>query len=106
MDGIVQLKQALHSAYTIMDLGLAWYFLGIEMSRSLSSTFLNQRKYILDILSDAGLTASKPAKFPLPEGLKLSSVTGPALANLEPYRRLVGTLLYLTLTRPDISYAV
>jgi len=60
----------------------------------------------LDILKDAGLTASKPAKFPLPQGLKLPSITRPALANPESYRRLVGRLLYLTLTRPDISYAV
>jgi len=52
------------------------------------------------------MTGCKPAKFPLPQGLKLSSITGPVLDDPEPYRRLIGRLLYLTLTRPDISYAV
>ena len=106
VDGIAQLKQSLHSAYTIKDLGLARYFLGIEISRSSAGTSLNQRKYITDILSDAGMTGCKPAKFPLPQGLHLSTITGPALDDPEPYRRLIGRLLYLTLTRPDISYAV
>ena len=49
---IAHIKQALHTAYTIKDLGLARYFLGIEISRSPIGTFLNQRKYIVDILCD------------------------------------------------------
>jgi len=103
---IAQLKQSLQPAYTIKDLGLARYFLGIEISRSFAGTFLNQRKYILDILTDAGMTGCKSAKFFLPHGLKLSSISGPSMTNPESYRRLIGCLVYLTLTRPDISYAV
>ena len=98
--GIAEIKQALHTAYTIKDLGLARYFLGIEISRSNVGTFLNQRKYILDILSDVGLTGTKPAKFSLPQGLHLSVVTTPPFPNPELYRRLIGRLIYLTLTRP------
>jgi len=64
---IAFVKQALHATYTIKELGLARYFLGIEISRSKMGSFLNQRKYIMDILSDAGLTGAKPAKFPLPK---------------------------------------
>jgi len=60
----------------------------------------------MDILLDAGLTGAKPAKFPLPRGLKLTSDTGLVLENPKPYRRIIGRLLYLTLTRPDISYVV
>ena len=104
--GIKQLKQDLHHAFTIKDLGLARYFLGLKICRSSTGTFLNQRKYVLDILSDTGLTGAKPAKFPLPKALRLSIDTGHVLPNPEPYRRIIGRLLYLTLTRPDISYAV
>ena len=82
------------------------YFLGIEITRYNTGTFFNQRKYVLDILSDAGFTGAKPAKFPLPKVLKLSTKKGTMLANPEPYRRVIGRLLYLTLTRPDISYGV
>jgi len=52
------------------------------------------------------LTAAKPAWFPLPQGLKLSSITSPPLPDPTSYGRLIGRLLYLTLTRPDISYAI
>ena len=104
--GITHLKQSLHQTFTIKDLGLARYFLGIELSRSNTGTFLNQRKYVFDILMDVGLTGAKPARFPLPRGLKLASDTGHVLDNPEPYRKIIGRLLYLTLTRPDISYAV
>ena len=104
--GILTIKQALHSAFTIKDLGLARYFLGIEIARSPQGTFINQRKYILDILHDAGLTGAKPALFPLPKHLNLSLDTGDPLSDPSRYRQLVGRLLYLTLTRPDLSYSV
>jgi len=103
---ISHIKAQLHQAFTIKDLGLARYFLGIEIARSSAGTFLNQRKYISDILTDAGLTAAKPAKFPMAKGLKLSTETGELLADPAAYRRIIGRLLYLTLTRPDISYVV
>ena len=60
----------------------------------------------MDILQHAGLTAAKPAKFSLPQRLKLFTEVGEILAQPEPYKRLIGRLLYLTLTRPDIAYVV
>ena len=65
--GIVKLKQDLDKAFTIKDLGERRYFLGIEVSKSLPSTVLQQRKFAIDILMDMDLTASKPASFPLPK---------------------------------------
>ena len=78
---IAQLKRALHDTFTIKDSGITRYFLGIEISESAKGTFVNQRKYVMDILSDAGLTGVKPAKFPLPKGLKLSTKSGNILAD-------------------------
>ena len=103
---IAAIKAKLHEAFTIKDLGHARYFLGIEIARSHTGTFVNQRKYIMDILTDAGLTAAKPARFFVVKGLQLSTETGELLSSPKTYRRIVGRLLYLTLTRPDISYAV
>nr|GFC33867.1 hypothetical protein [Tanacetum cinerariifolium] len=62
------------------------------------------RKYILDLLKDNGLTAYKPNPSPLPTSLHLSLDKGIPLTDDGAYRRLVGILLYLTMTRPDISY--
>jgi len=88
----------------ISGLYLARYFLGLEIARSSTGTFLNQRKYILDILTDAGLTAAKPVRFPMPKGLKLSIEAGALLPDPGVYRRIIDRLLYLTLIRLDISY--
>jgi len=66
----------------------------------------NQRKYALDILTYVGGTGVKPAKFPLPKGLKLSTKVGQWLTDPKPYRRLICRRLYLTLTRPNCSYGV
>ncbi|GKB90587.1 retrovirus-related pol polyprotein from transposon TNT 1-94 [Tanacetum coccineum] len=103
---IINLKQALDKKFTIKHLGLAKYFLGTELCCTPTGTHLNQRKHIVDLLSDVGLTTAKPAEFPLPTELKLSLDKGTPLKDPSSYRRLVGRLLYLTMTRPDISYAV
>lgn len=86
--------------------GYAKYFLGLEIARSDQGTFLSQRKYILDILEDTGLTGCKPAPTPLPQGIKLSNKVGTPLLDAEKYRRLVGRILYLNFPRPDVTFAV
>nr|GEV28941.1 hypothetical protein [Tanacetum cinerariifolium] len=69
---IVLLKEALDKQFTIKDLRLAKYFLRIELCTTSIGTHLNQRKYIVDLLSDIGLTVAKPVAFPLPTELKLT----------------------------------
>ncbi|GKF15169.1 retrovirus-related pol polyprotein from transposon TNT 1-94 [Tanacetum coccineum] len=103
---IFGLKAALDQKFTIKDLELAKYFLGIELCNTETGTHLNKRKYILDLLSDVGLTGSKPTTFPLPTQLKLSLDKRTPLLDAGSYRRLVGRLLYLTMTIPYISYVV
>ncbi|KAL0412816.1 UNVERIFIED_CONTAM: Retrovirus-related Pol polyprotein from transposon RE1 [Sesamum radiatum] len=103
-DRIHDVKRFLDGAFTIKDLGLAKYFLGLEIARSTTGTSITQHKFIRDIISDVGLQSAKPASSPLPAGLKLSSHTSAPLSNPEQFRRLVGRLLYLSFTRPDISF--
>ncbi|GKE58366.1 NSP-interacting kinase 1-like protein [Tanacetum coccineum] len=103
---ILNLKSSLDNKFTIKDLGLVKYFLGIELCKTDTGMHINQRKYILDLLTDAGLTGAKPSPFPLPTQLKLSLDKGTPFKDAGVYKRLVGRLLYLTMTRPDISYAV
>lgn len=106
VDGIGSVKTALHEAFTIKDMGAARYFLGVEIARSNAGILLNQRKYILAILVDVGLSAYKPAAAPLPLGLHLSPDSSDILPNPAQYRRLVGRLLYLNLTRPDLTFVI
>ncbi|KAL0349130.1 UNVERIFIED_CONTAM: Retrovirus-related Pol polyprotein from transposon RE1 [Sesamum angustifolium] len=103
---IIEVKKFLHDAFSIKDLGLARYFLGLEIARSADGTSVSQHKYIRDIVQDTGLLHSRPTSTPLPLGFKLTSQGDVVLADPEPYRRLVGRLLYLSFTRPDICYGV
>ncbi|KAL0291225.1 UNVERIFIED_CONTAM: Retrovirus-related Pol polyprotein from transposon RE1 [Sesamum angustifolium] len=103
---IDKVKHFLHSTFTIKYLGPAKYFLDLEIARSTEGLFVTQHKYIRDIILDTGLQNSKPATTPLPTGLKFSAHDVVPLHDPEPYRRLVGRLLYLSFTRPDISFGV
>ncbi|KAL0416852.1 UNVERIFIED_CONTAM: Retrovirus-related Pol polyprotein from transposon RE1 [Sesamum latifolium] len=102
---IRNVKHFLDTLFTIKDLGIAKYFRGLEIARSPQGLAITQTKYIRDILKDTGLSQAKTVTTPLPAGIKFSADAGSALPNPEVYRRLVGRLLYLGFTRPDISHA-
>ncbi|KAK3035781.1 hypothetical protein RJ639_033510 [Escallonia herrerae] len=99
-------KKYLNDCFKLKDLRPLKYFLGIEAARGPRGLFLSQRKYALDILSESGLSASKPAAFPMEQNHDLAFAGSPLLSDPGPYRRLIGRLVYLTITRPDICYAV
>uniref|UniRef100_A0A2N9EXN8 4-alpha-glucanotransferase n=1 Tax=Fagus sylvatica TaxID=28930 RepID=A0A2N9EXN8_FAGSY len=105
-EGIQILINHLSSSFLTKDLGKLRYFLGIEVARSKASISLSQRKYTLDILQDTGYLGSKPVATPMEPNLKLMPDEGDFVDDPDTYRRLVGKLIYLTITRPDISYAV
>jgi len=65
VNSIVAIKKVLHSAFSIKDIGLACYFLGIELAQFSRGIFHNQKKYILDILKDVEMIGAKPVLFPL-----------------------------------------
>eukprot|EP00253_Pinus_taeda_P014348 PITA_14348 len=88
------------------DLGHLHYFLGLQVLQSKGGISLSQSKYACDILRHFHMEDCKPAPSPFQSGVKLSvSCTSPEV-DATLYRQLVGTLLYLTHTRPDLSFAV
>jgi len=102
------LLKDLQTDFALKDLGDLHYFLGIEVKRKDGSLLLSQSRYASDILSRSGMSACKPVDTPLPSSEKLSLADGSKLSTDDStrYRSLVGALQYLTLTRPDISFAV
>lgn len=99
-------KAYLSRCFKMKDLGILKYFLGLEVARSKEGIFLNQRKYTLDIISEVGLLGAKPASTPMETTHNLGLDTSPLLDDPERYRRLVGRLVYLAVTRPDLAFAV
>ncbi|XP_028119403.1 uncharacterized mitochondrial protein AtMg00810-like isoform X1 [Camellia sinensis] len=104
--GIAKVKQELSQVFDIKDLGPLKYFLGIEVARSRSGISLSQRKYTLDLLRDTGMIGCKPASTPMDPNLKLSAESGELFSDPSRYQRLVGRLIYLTNTRPDLTFAM
>ncbi|KAK2968669.1 hypothetical protein RJ640_004028 [Escallonia rubra] len=104
--GITSLKKFLQTKFHTKDLGQLKYFLGIEVTRSKKGIFLSQRKYVLDLLVETGKAGAKPCNTPMNPSVHLTKDDGDRLDDPEKYRRLVGKLNYLIVTRPDIAYAV
>ncbi|GJU81182.1 putative RNA-directed DNA polymerase [Tanacetum coccineum] len=105
-------KDLLSSRFMIKDLGVLKYFLGIEVIKNDKGMCLSQRKYSLELLNEFGMLACKPSKTPLyvsknkNKPVKLVDDDDKFLENVTGFQKLVGKLIYLTLTRPDISYAM
>jgi hypothetical protein len=102
---IDDLKRHLAQEFEVKDLGHLRYFLGIEVSRGSKGIFLSQRKYTLDLLRETGMHGCRPVATPIEQNHRLSSGMG-TLIDRELYKRLVGKLIYLSHTRPDIAFAV
>jgi histone deacetylase 1/2 len=106
---IPKLISQLRADFSVKDLGILHYFLGIEVDSSSSgSLILRQRKYALELLARAGMLKCSPATTPMSSSERLCSVDGDALSSEEAtqYRSIVGGLQYLTVTRPDLSFVV
>ncbi|KAL0303360.1 UNVERIFIED_CONTAM: Retrovirus-related Pol polyprotein from transposon RE2 [Sesamum radiatum] len=101
-----EVKHYLDSLFTIKDLAFAKYFLGLELARSPQGTCITQSKYLRDIITDCGLEDARSVSMPLPRGIKFDVESRPLLSSPDRYRRLVGRLLYLGFSRPDISFVV
>lgn len=105
---IQSLKNMLNNKFSIKDLGPIKYYLGLEVQRNNIGLHLSQHKFIMDLLHSVNMQDCKPLSVPIDPHVKLydNDTSGPLLPIPSSYRALVGKLLYLTSTRPDISFVV
>eukprot|EP01018_Ginkgo_biloba_P029270 Gb_13694 [translate_table: standard] len=100
------LKKQLSEAFEMSDLGLLHYYLGMEFWQKGDTIFVSQSKYSYSLLKCFHMEDSKPQATPMEVGLKLTKEANDRTVDGTLYRQLVGSLIYLTNTRPDISYVV
>jgi hypothetical protein len=101
-----RIMQHLGHAFALKDLGPLHFFLGIHVQHSLSGFFLHQVKYAEGILDRASMVNCKPAPMPIGTSPKSSTTDGSPAHDGSFYCSIAGTLQYLTLTRPDLTYVV
>ena len=100
---IDEFKVAMMKEFEMTDLGLTKYFLGIEVEKSEKGIFICQNKYATDLLKRFRMDNSKPVPTPVATATKLSKDDEGVDVNPTLFKRLVGNLMYLTATRPDIT---
>jgi hypothetical protein len=103
---IAAVKRILHDRFLMMDMGPLHFFCGLEISQDASGIKLSQAKYARDLLERFHMTDYKSAPTPFLLGVKLEDGGETPLVDNTLYRQLVGSLLYLTHFRPNLSYAV
>jgi hypothetical protein len=102
---LTNFKHAMQSEFEMTDLGIMKYLLGIEVDQSTKGIFVYQKKYAADIIKKFRMEECNPTKTPIPLGTKLSKKYEGPTVDSTLYKSLVGNLLYLTTTRPNIIYA-
>eukprot|EP00253_Pinus_taeda_P032185 PITA_32185 len=101
-------KRELASQFEMKDLGLMHYFLGLEVWQKPAQIFLSQGKYVVKILERFGIVDYKPMTTLMELNFKklCGSAAKPKLGNASEYRQLIGALMFLVNSRPDICFAV
>lgn len=105
-DYLAAFTQKLNNMFSLKDLGSLSYFLGIEVCRDKSGIFLSQGKYISDVLQRFNMSGCASVSTPMVTGKKFTAKDGKLMDDPYVYRRAIGSLQYITTTRPDISFAV
>lgn len=103
---IERTRENLSVRFQMKELGELRHFLGLEVEHTKNGIFLGQQKYAKDLLKRYGMLDCKPISTPMDPNARLQEDKGKNLEDATMYRQLVGSLIYLTLSRPDISYAV
>ena len=100
-----EIVDRLRAEFAVRDMGALSFFLGIDVKRTRDGFYLNQDRYAEDILEHAGMMSYKPIATPIDAKGKLN-VDGLAVDDAHSYHSLADALQYLTMTQPDIAFAV
>ena len=103
---IGQIKSSLHSEFAMTDLGLLRQFLGLEIEKNGKGIMISQTYYDSDLINKFNMSECKASKYPFLSGIKMHEFDNSPMVDITLYRKVVGSLLYLTHTRPDLSYVV
>uniref|UniRef100_A0A2N9HE87 Reverse transcriptase Ty1/copia-type domain-containing protein n=1 Tax=Fagus sylvatica TaxID=28930 RepID=A0A2N9HE87_FAGSY len=103
---VASIIKQLGDMFSLKDMGSLHFFLGIEVIPTQTGLFLSQHKYVRELLAKTSMSGAKDVSTPLSTTQTLQLLDGTAAVDSSEFRRILGSLQYLSLTRPDISFAV
>ena len=103
---MINLKNTISQEFEIKDLGALRYFLGMEVAQTSIGISVSQWKYVLDLLEETGMVGCRPTYIPMEQNDKLIDEEESPLIDKGQYQKLVGKLIYLSHTRPNIAFLV
>ena len=101
-----EFSKCMHSEFEMSMMGELNFFIGLQIKQLKEGTFINQAKYIRDLLKRFNMEEAKTMKTPMSSSIKLDMDEKGKPVNSTMYRGMIGSLLYLTASRPDIMYSV
>jgi hypothetical protein len=105
-DDIKLFKEEMVAVFKMSDLGLLYYYLGIEVKQSKSKILLSQGAYAVKLLERCGLARRNPCQTPMEARLKLSKQSTQSLVDATAYQSIVESLRYLVNSHPDLAFAI
>ncbi|KAL9292354.1 putative RNA-directed DNA polymerase [Arabidopsis thaliana] len=106
MEMIEGFKNSMMEEFAMTDLGKMKYFLGVEVIQDERGIFINQRKYAAEIIKKYGMEGCNSVKNPIVPGQKLTKAGAGDAVDPTEFKQLIGSLRYLTTTRPDLIFSV
>ena len=101
-----EFKKSMMIEFDMTDLGKMRYFLGVEVMQRIDGTFISQKKYVMEVLERFGMDKSNPVHNPIVPREKLQKDEDGIRIDSTYYKQIVGSLMYLTNTRPDVMFVV
>ena len=99
-------SKCMHNEFEMSMMGELSFFLGLQIKQLKDGIFLNQEKYTKDLLKRFKFNECKIAKTPMSTSTKLDKDEKGKCVDIKSYRGMIGSLLYLTASRPDIMFSV
>ena len=99
-------KQALAKKFSLKDLGTPSHFLGVELLPTSTGIFMTQHHYIRELLQKANMLDAKPVSTPMATSCSLTLEDDTSVCDASFYRSIIGSLHYLSITRPDVAFPV
>jgi hypothetical protein len=106
VEEIQRIRKNLSIRFQMKELGDLKHFLRLEVEHTKEGIFLDQQKYTKYIVERYGMLDCKPISTPMDPNVKFKVDDDKNLENMTMYQKMVGSLIYLILTRPDIAYSI